>query len=166
MMLNKTLQKALNEQLNLELQSWYSYLALSTYCERSGFEGFANWLNTQASEELEHSMKFLTYIQVRNGTVELKALKAPDTNFKGILEVFQTALGHEQRVSAAINDLYGLAVKEKDYATQAFLNWFVTEQIEEEKTVGGIVDALRQVGPKGDALLMLDREAGNRSTPV
>lgn len=166
MRLDKKIETALNDQLNLELQSWYAYLGMATYCEAQNLDGFAAWLKTQAAEELEHAMKFHEFLVDRGASVTLGSLAPAETKFSSILAVFEAALAHEQKVSAAINTIYGESVNAKDYATQAFLNWFVTEQIEEEKIVGGVVENLKRVGSSQETLLLLDREAKDRSTPA
>lgn len=166
MKLDKKIETALNAQLNLELQSWYAYLGMATYCESQNLDGFAAWLKTQASEELEHAMKFHEFLIDRGANVNLASLAPAETKFTNILAVFKTALAHEQKVSTAINAIYGASISAKDYATQAFLNWFVTEQIEEEKIVGGVVENLKRVGSSQETLLLLDREAADRSTPA
>lgn len=163
MELSKGMEKALNDQLGLEVQSWYAYLGMAAYCDSQSLDGFSAWLQAQAAEEQLHAMKFYGFILDRGGSVTLGAIEPVATSFGSVLETFEAALGHEQKVSKSINDLYGASVDEKDFATQAFLNWFVTEQIEEEKTVGTMVENLRRVGDQQEALLMLDREAGARS---
>ena len=163
MELSNSMEKALNDQLGLEIQSWYAYLGMAAHCESESLDGFAAWLRAQAAEEQLHAMKFYTFILDRAGSVTLGAIEPVTTSFGSVLEAFESALGHEQRVSKAINDLYGASVQENDFATQAFLNWFVTEQIEEEKVVGTMVENLKRVGVQQEALLMLDREAGARS---
>lgn len=166
MKLDKKIEGALNDQLNLEIQSWYAYLGMATYCEGENLAGFAAWLKTQAAEELEHAMKFQEFLLDRGATVILGSLSPAETKFSNVLAVFKAALAHEQKVSVEINAIYGLCVSAKDYATQAFLNWFVTEQIEEEKIVGGVVENLKRVGSSQETLLLLDREAADRSSPA
>jgi ferritin len=119
-------------------------------------------MRTQAREETDHAMKFYDFILERNGRVVLGAIDQPVVEFGSPLEVFEQALGHEQKITGMINDLYGLAAEENDYASQAFLQWFVTEQIEEEKNAGDVVENLKMVGDKSEALLLLDRELGRR----
>lgn len=164
MELSNSMEKALNDQLGLEIQSWYAYLGMAAYCEGQSLDGFAAWLRAQADEEQLHAMKFYTFVLDRGASVTLGAIEPVTTSFGGVLEAFESALAHEQKVSKAINNLYGVSVQENDFATQAFLNWFVTEQIEEEKVVGTMVENLKRVGVQQEALLMLDREAGARST--
>ncbi len=161
-MLSKTVQDAMNEQVNNEFYSAYQYLAMAAYCESVNLPGFAQWMRTQSQEETEHAMKFYDFILDRNGRVVLQAIEGPVIEFGSPLEVFEQALEQEQKVTAMINDLYGLAVKESDYASQAFLQWFVTEQVEEEKNAGDVAETLKMVGDKSEMLFLLDRELGQR----
>jgi len=161
-MLDKTVQDAMNEQIKNELYSAYQYLSVAAFCESANLPGFAHWMRTQAREETEHAMKFYDFILDRNGRVVLQAIEGPVVEFDSALEVFERALEHEQKVTAMINDLYGLAAKENDYASQAFLQWFVTEQVEEEKNAGDVVETLRMIGDKSEALFLLDRELALR----
>jgi ferritin len=161
-MLSKTVQEAMNEQIKNEFYSAYQYLSMAAYCESANLPGFAHWMRMQAREEVEHAMKFYDFILDRGGRVLLQAMDQPVADFGSPLEVFEQALGHEQRVTAMINDLYGLAVRENDYASQTFLQWFVTEQVEEEKNAGDVVETLRMIGGKSEALFLFDRELGGR----
>ena len=162
-MLGKAVQDAMNEQIKNELYSAYQYLAMAAYCESANLPGFAHWMRTQAREETEHAMKFYDFILDRSGRVVLQAIDQPVADFSSPLEVFEQALEHEQKVTAMINDLYGLAVTENDYASQTFLQWFVTEQVEEEKNAGDVVETLKMVGDKSEALFLLDRELAGRA---
>jgi ferritin len=162
-MLGKAVQDAMNEQIKNELYSAYQYLAMAAYCESANLPGFAHWMRTQAREETEHAMKFYDFILDRSGRVVLQAIDQPVADFSSPLEVFEQALEHEQMVTAMINDLYGLAVTENDYASQTFLQWFVTEQVEEEKNAGDVVETLNMVGDKSEALFLLDRELAGRA---
>jgi ferritin len=161
-MLGEAVQDAMNEQIKNELYSAYQYLSMAAYCESVNLPGFARWMRIQAREETEHAMKFYDFILDRNGRVVLQAIEGPVVDFGSPLEVFEQALEHEQRVTAMINDLYGLAVRENDYASQTFLQWFVTEQVEEEKNAGDVVETLKMVGDRSEALFLLDRELGRR----
>ena len=161
-MLGKKLQDAMNEQIKNELYSAYLYLSMSAYCEAANLPGFAHWMRMQAQEEVEHAMKFYQFIYERGGRVVLQAIDQPTIEFQSPLNVFEQTLAHEQKVTAMIHDLYALAVQEKDYASQAFLQWFVTEQVEEEDSASQILETLKMIGDKGHALLMLDRELGSR----
>jgi ferritin len=161
-MLSKTLQDAMNEQIKNELYSAYLYLSMSAYCEAANLPGFAHWMRMQAQEEEAHAMKFYDFIYERGGRVVLQAIDQPPVEFPSPLAVFEQTLEHEQKVTAMIHDLYTLAVEEKDYASQAFLQWFVTEQVEEEDSASQILETLKMIGDKGHALLMLDRQLGSR----
>jgi len=163
-MLPKKVEEALNDQLHKELHSAYIYLSMSAACESQSLPGCANWLRNQWQEEIAHAMKFYDFIIDRGGRVKLGALASPPTEFGSPLEVFEGALHNEEAVTASINGLYELVAKEKDFASQALLDWFVTEQVEEEATVGQIVDDLKRVGSSGDGLFMLDKELGSRGS--
>lgn len=162
MAIPKRVEQALNKQLGVELASAYAYLAMSAHCEERNLPGFGHWLRTQWQEEIDHAMKFYSFIIDRGGDVHFEALDVPRSDYATILEVFEAALENEESVTAAIHDLYTLSSEERDYATQAFLNWFVSEQVEEEKIVTEVVDAIRRVGEGGEALFLLDREMGKR----
>lgn len=161
-MLSQTLQDALNRQIRIELYSAYVYLSMSAYCEANHLPGIAHWMRMQWQEELNHALKFYDFINDRGGRVVLEALDQPPAEFESPLAVFEKALAHERSVSASIHQIYDLAVKESDYPTQVFLNWFVAEQVEEEKSTGDIVELLKLGGSAGPALIMLDRQLGAR----
>jgi ferritin len=161
-MFGEAIQDAMNEQMKNEFYAAYQYLSMAAYCESENLPGFAHWMRAQAREETEHAMKFYDFILGRNGRVVLQAIEGPVVEFGSPLEVFERALEHEQKVTAMINDLYGLAVKENDYASQTFLQWFVTEQVEEEKNTGDVVETLKMIGDKSEALFLLDRELARR----
>lgn len=161
-MLSKTIQDALNEQIKHELYSSHLYLSMSAYCESINLPGFAHWMRMQSEEERGHALKIFDYINDRGGRVTLLSIDQPPSEFESPLHVFEQALEHERKVTALINELYGLAHKENDYATQALLQWFVTEQVEEENTASQIVEELKMVGSQGTALFMLDRQLGSR----
>ena len=161
-MLSKTLQDAMNEQIKNELYSAYLYLSMSAYCEETNLPGFAHWMRLQAQEEVSHAMKFYVFIYERGGRVVLQAIDQPPVEFQSPLHVFEETLGHEHKVTAMINDLYTLAVEEKDYASQAFLQWFVTEQVEEEASANEIVQKLKLMGDAPGGLFMIDKELGQR----
>lgn len=161
-MLSKSMLKALNEQINHELYSSYLYLSMSAHFQEANLPGFAHWMALQSKEEYEHAMKIFRYITERNGRVILDAIDKPPTEFKKPLEVMKQVLEHEKKVSGLINRLYEMAVKEKDYPTQVMLQWFITEQVEEEKTAGDIIEQLKMVGDMPAGLIMLDRQLGAR----
>ena len=164
MKLSTKLETALSNQLNLELVSAYAYLGMAAYFQQTPFTGFASWMELQAQEELGHAAKFFNYMGERDGKLKLQAVAAPKGDFKSVLEVFQTSLGHEQKVSAAICQIYELALAEKDYATLSFLKWFLDEQVEEEKSVGDMVAKLELVGDNRNGLFHLDKLAGKRGS--
>lgn len=161
-MLSKNVLTAMNEQVNHELFSAYLYLSMAAHFEAINLGGFASWMRVQAGEEQEHALKFFDYILDRGGKVALQAIDQPTVEFGSPVAVFEEVLAHEQKVTALIHKLYELAVKENDYASQLFLGWFVTEQVEEEKNASSIVDTLKMVGDRGIALHRLDHELGER----
>lgn len=153
-------EQAMNDQLKLEIQAFYSYLAMSDYFDSVGLPGFAQWMFTQCQEEWTHAMKFRTFIQDRGGRVRLAEIPEPKSDYASALEVFERALENEQLVTRSISDIYALAEEEKDFASQAFLNWFVTEQVEEEKTMSDIIDWLRRIDDSAHGLFLLDEKLG------
>jgi ferritin len=161
-MLQKKVQDAMNEQIRAELYSAYLYLSMSAYCESISLPGFAHWLRLQAQEEVEHAMKFFGFVNERGGRVVLLPIDQPPAEFRSPVDVFERTLEHEQKVTGLINDLYALAVEERDYASQVFLQWFVDEQVEEEAVATEILEMLRRVGDKGHALVMMDRQLAQR----
>jgi ferritin len=161
-MLSKKLQDAINEQIKNELYSGYLYLAMSAYFEANNLPGFAGWMRVQAAEEQEHALKFFDFVNERGGRVELQAIDQPPVEFEGTLAIFETTLEHEKKVTSLINGLYELALAEKDYPAQVMLQWFIDEQVEEEASATHIVETLKMVGEQGQALVMLDRQLGQR----
>lgn len=162
-MLSKGVEEAINNQIHHEFHSAYIYLSMSAYMEAANFPGFANWMRQQAKEEVNHAMKLFDYVNDRNGRVILKTLEQPPTDFKSVLATFEQAFEHEKKVTQMIHNLYELATRENDYATQVALQWFITEQVEEEATAMSVVDRLKIAGNDGAGLLLLDRELGSRS---
>lgn len=161
-MLNPDVQAAINEQIRNEVFSAYLYLSMSGYFEHSNLPGFAKWMRVQYQEELEHALKFFDFVNDRGGRVILTAIDQPMSDFQSPLDVFKHSLAHEQKVTAMINNLYALAVKENDYPAQVLLQWFISEQVEEEKNATLIVEQLKLIGDNGNGLLILDRELGTR----
>ena len=161
-MLSTNLEAGMNEQLSAELYASHLYLAMAAYCESANLSGFAHWMQVQADEERAHALSFYRFIFDRGGRAVVGALAAPPEGFRSPLEVFEQALDHERLVSEKINGLYKLAVDEDDFATQAFLQSFVTEQVEEEAQASRVVETLRMVGDNRSSLLLLDRELGAR----
>ena len=162
MALSKAVQDAINDQIHHEFHSAYVYLAMSAYLEAANFTGFAQWMRIQSKEEVMHAMKLFNYVNDRNGRVTLKTLEQPPVEFKSVLDVFEHALRHEQKVTSMIHSLYALATQENDYATQVALQWFIGEQVEEEATATSVVDRLKIANNDGAALLLLDNEMGSR----
>lgn len=162
-MISPSLTDALNDQLKHELYSSYLYLAMSAYCDAQNLPGFAHWMRLQADEEREHAMKFFEFIQDRGARVALQALPQPPHDFGSPLGVFEQVLAHEQEITSLIDQLYRKAAAEQDHPTQVFLEWFISEQVEEEKTASQILETLRMAGDSKVALLMVDRELGSRS---
>jgi ferritin len=163
MMINKTVQDAINEQIKNELYSAYLYLSMAAYFESLNLPGFTNWMKVQASEEQEHAMKFFEYLYERGGRVQLKAIDQPPFEWGSAMQAFEQVLDHEQKVTGMIHSLYALAVKENDYASQVMLQWFITEQVEEEKNAAAIVEQLKLIEARETAVLMLDHDLGKRS---
>jgi len=161
-MISKTLVDEMNEQIMHEMYSAYFYLSMSAYAESANWQGFATWLKVQAKEELEHALKFYEHIHDRGARVLLKAIPQPPVEFKALLDVFKQVYDHEQKVTARINTIYAAAVKENDYASQVFLQWFINEQVEEEKNASQIVDALTKIGESTNGLFALDHRLGKR----
>lgn len=161
-MISSAMQKAINEQINKELYSSYLYLSMAAHFENENLGGFAKWLYMQADEEREHGMKFFAHLVDRGGVVELKPIAGPQTEWKTNLEVFKQVQAHEAEVTASINALYELALKEKDYPAQVMLQWFINEQVEEEKNAAGIIHQFELIDARGTAVLMLDKQLGKR----
>ena len=149
-------QDAINAQINAELYSAYLYLSMAAYCDDAGLSGCAHWMRKQSQEEVEHAMKFYTYVNDRGGRVVLEAIEKPPVEFESLLDVFETTYKHEQKVTSLIWKLYGVAKDAGDLATESMLKWYIDEQVEEEKNASEIVAQLKLAGPKGQALLMID----------
>jgi len=162
-MLNPKLQDAINGQINAELYSAYLYLSMSTYFESQNLKGMTNWMQVQAQEEMTHVMKFVDFVNDRGGRVTLTAIEGPETDWDSPLAAFEQAYAHECKVSSLIGELVDLAIAEKDHAANSFLQWFVTEQIEEEASAQEIVDKLKMLGDSGPGLFMFDNELGQRT---
>lgn len=161
-MITKKIQKALTEQMNRELFSAYLYLAMSADAAAKGYKGVSKWFRVQFQEEMEHGLKFYDYMLSQGTVVELGALEKPQVDHKSLLEMFEATLKHEQFITKSLNDLMDLAVTEKDYATQALLQWYITEQIEEEANDIDIVTMLKMAGSSSGTMLMIDKQLGKR----
>ena len=162
-MISDKMQEALNGQLNAELYSSYLYLSMAAYFLDLNLGGFANWMRVQAQEEDMHAMKFYNFINERGGRVLLKPIDGPPTEWNSPLAAFEAVLEHEQKVTGLINDLVELALAEHDHATNIFLQWFVTEQVEEEDSANDVIQQIKMVGEAEGGLFMLDRELGQRT---
>ena len=161
-MLSKKVEKALNDQLNMEYSSAYVYQAMAAYFSDINFSGFAAWMDNQAEEERTHARKIYDYILERGGKVVLSEIRAPKSQYKSALEAFEDSLKHEKAVTKSIEKLYVLAKDEKDFGTEVFLQWFITEQIEEESTVESIIDKFKMLEGTNTALYLLNNELGSR----
>ena len=166
-MLSKKLEAALNAQINAEFWSAYLYLSMAAYFAADGKPGFANWFEIQFKEEQDHAMKFFKYVTDRGAKVELKPIEKVDLTWESPLHAFEETLRHEKVVTGRINDLVALAKEEKDYATESMLKWFVDEQVEEEATAQGYIDALKMIKDNGFGIYTMDKELQSRSySPV
>lgn len=161
-MIGQKMKDAMNRHVQAEVYSSYLYLAMSAWCEAKAWKGFARWLRVQHEEELAHAKKLLDFLLARGGEAKLGPVQAPPSSWASIHDVFAKVLEHEREVTAAVNDLHALAEGEKDTASAIFLQWFVTEQVEEEASVQEILDRLEMVGDRPGAALYLDKEYGKR----
>ncbi len=161
-MLSKKLEDALNAQINAEMWSAYLYLSMAAYCHSVGKSGMANWFEVQFKEEQDHAQIFYNYIVRRGGKVTLAAIDAVPTEWNSILDVFESTLEHEQKVTALINNLMALSTAESDFATQSMLKWFIDEQVEEEENAQNIIDSVKMIDGNGYGLYMLDKELAAR----
>ena len=162
MMLNEAMQQAINAQINNELFSMYSYLSMSAYCEHKLFRGCAHWMRLQSQEEHVHAMRLYDFLIARQGRVKLQPIAQPQFDFASLPDVFQKALEQEQQITNQINSLYEMAFNEKAFAALVELEWFINEQVEEEKTARDVVHKFQLVKDDPAALLDLDRELGAR----
>ncbi|MGC9367554.1 MAG: ferritin [bacterium] len=161
-MIPKQMLDAINEQINAELYSAYMYLSMASYFEEKNFQGYAHWMEVQAHEEVEHAMKFYKYVNDRGERVILKPIEGPPTEWESPLAAFQAAYQHEQKVTSLINNLVKISRELDDYATEAMLDWFVTEQVEEEANASEIVEKLSMIRDNSNGMLMMDRTLGQR----
>ena len=163
-MLSPKMEKALNKQVNAEFYSSYLYLSMAADFTAKNLDGFAAWMSIQAQEEWTHGMKMYTYLNEQGGKVLLAAIDAPQTEWDSPLAAFEAVYTHEQHVTSLINNLANIAADERDHATGIFLQWFITEQIEEESTASSIVEKLKMVGDHPQGIFMMDQELGKRPT--
>ncbi|MGB2963121.1 MAG: ferritin [Anaerolineales bacterium] len=165
-MFSKKMLQAMNDQIHHELESAYIYLSMAAYFAAENFPGFSHWMKMQFEEEMAHAFRFYDFIHSRGARVVLQAIEQPAAEFDSPLAAFETSLAHEQKITGDIHKLYTLAMEEKDYPSLSFLQWFIDEQVEEEEHVGEVVENIRRVGDVSHALLMLDRELGQRQPAV
>ncbi len=161
---SKAVEKAINDQIAMEFYSAYLYLAMAADFAERNLPGFAHWMRLQYQEELNHALKLFDFLVGNDGKVVLQALEKPPSGFAGPLEVMEQSLKHEKEVTASITRLYELAIKEKDYPAQLMLQWFITEQTEEERTVTDIIARLKLAGDNASAFLLIDRDLGSRGS--
>lgn len=161
-MISKNLEEALVKQLNKEFHSAYIYLGMSAYCSKEGFNGAASWFLIQYQEEVAHGMKMFKYLEDQGAEITLPEIKGVKVEYKSLLDVFKKSLAHEQSMTRNLNILSDIAMKEKDHATYNLLQWYVTEQVEEEATVGEIIDHIKLVGDNGYGLYTIDKELASR----
>ena len=157
-MLSEKMLAGLNSQINMEMKAYYVYLSMSAYFEDKALKGFASWMFQHSQEEMMHAMKIYDFIHSRRGRVKLETITAPPHDWNTPLEAIESALEHEQKVTASINNLVKIARDERDYATDSFLQWFVDEQVEEEEIVDDLLQKLKLIGDFSPGLYLLDRE--------
>ncbi|MDO8527222.1 MAG: ferritin [Deltaproteobacteria bacterium] len=162
-MMTKKMEQAINDQMQKEFYSSYLYLSMSAYCYENNLKGFGHWMKLQSQEETSHGMKFYEYMIARGNRVLLEPIEQPPHAFKSLTEVIQKSLEHEKKVTALLHRLYELTMKEKDYASQGILQWYINEQVEEEATVNEILQKLKLISDKSSAILYLDKEMGKRA---
>jgi ferritin len=160
--MDKKLQKAFNDQIKNELYSAYLYLSMAAYFESKNLPGFAHWMKVQYKEEVSHGMKMFGFLVDRGVRVTLQAIPQPELDFASALEVFEKTLAHEKKVTSLIDNLSDLAKEASDNASVVFLQWFISEQVEEEKNANSILDTIKVIKPDSAALIMLDRELARR----
>jgi ferritin len=162
--MNDKIYKALNDQIKHEFYSSFLYLSIASYFENVPLEGFSKWFRKQAEEEHEHAMKIYDYLLDRNLHVDLQAIEKPDVKFDAIPAIFEAALKHEQKVTHWIHQIYDMAIQEKDHATHVFLQWFITEQVEEEKNAQDNLDQILFIGDDKSALFVLDQNFAKKAS--
>jgi len=161
-MLSKKMTNTINGQINREIYSAYLYLGMASYAVAEGLAGVANWFSVQVQEELAHAQKMYDYVNQQGGRVMLEAIEEPSQDFKSPEDLFKKTLAHEKKVTGLINDLMNIARSEKDHATEIFLQWFVTEQVEEEANATDILNKFKLMGKDGNGLFMIDSELSQR----
>jgi len=162
-MLHKEIEKALNDQINAEMWSAYLYLSMAAFCHSNGNPGMGKWFEVQFQEEQDHAKILFNYIISRGGNVVLSQIDEVPTKWDSLLDVFESTLAHEQKVTSLINNLFAITTAQNDYATQSMLKWFIDEQVEEEESAQTIIDNLKMIKDNGYGLYMLDKELGART---
>ncbi len=165
-MLTEKMLTALNDQINFEVYSGYIYASMAAFLDANDFKGFSAWMKSQTTEEMSHAMKMYRFVNDRGERVTFHAIPAPQAEWDSVKAAFENALHHERIVTGRINDLMDIAVEERDHATQSFLRWFIDEQVEEEATVDEWVKMIAMAESHPASMMMLDREAGARVSPV
>lgn len=160
--MDKKLNEIINDQIKNELYSAYLYMAMAAYFESKNFAGFAHWMKIQAKEEFAHAMKFYDYVFDINGRVVLQSIPQPPTEFSSVADVFEKTLAHEKEVTKSLNNIYEQAIELNDNATTIFLQWFITEQVEEEKSASVIIETLKMIKPDSAAMIMYDHQLSKR----
>lgn len=163
MKISKKVEEVLNKQVNAELWSAYLYLSMASWSESRGFKGFANWMMVQFHEETSHALKIKDFVIGRSGEIKLQPIAAVDTSWESLLHMFEETYKHECKVSEMINHCYEVALAEKDYATSTMLQWYITEQTEEEANALEIIDVLKITGEKSGGIFYLDKKLGHRT---
>jgi ferritin len=165
-MVSDRVLEELIKQMNAEFESAYLYLSMAAYLEEQTMPGMASWMRAQYNEERDHALKFFDFILERNNVPVLSAFAKPKNQWTSVLDVFEDTYAHEQKVTSMINNIYNIAMEEKDYPTKVFLDWFIDEQVEEESTVLTIVDQLKMIKDSPEGLFFFDRELGKRESEV
>ena len=163
-MISKTMQDAINAQINKEMFSSYLYLSMAAYFENTGLSGAAKWMYVQSGEETEHAMKFFAHLIDRGGKVELAAIAKPETAWAGPMAAFKAVSEHEQMITKSIYDLYEVALAEKDYPAQVLLQWYINEQVEEEKNATQVIESMSRIEAHETAILQLDHQLAKRGS--
>ncbi len=161
-MLNQKVEAALNAQINAEMWSAYLYLSMAAWCHNNGQSGMGHWFEVQFKEEQDHAQILFNYIVQRGGKVTLSPIDAVPTEWENVLDIFESTLKHENKVTGLINNLFALSLQENDFATQSMLKWFIDEQVEEEDNAQTIIDNLKMIKDNGYGLYMIDKELGAR----
>lgn len=162
-MVSKKLETAINNQINAEFWSAYLYLSMSVHFANEGLPGFANWFKVQFQEEQDHALKLINYLISKGNKVDLKPIEKVETSWTSLLSAFADTLAHEKEVTGMINNLVSIARSENDYATENILQWFVSEQVEEEETAQEMIDSLKLIGDNGFGIYTMDKELGSRT---